>query len=303
MAQEHIGQTRQSEKRISPAPASESAGAGTHQGRSLHLLSLLQTSLEVGTVVRLFAEECAKYVPYDSYSYSNKVDGVEFETGTAARHSCHYRLVVADESLGQLTLTRVLPFGETEIVELEDMLVALVYPLRNALLYQRALQSALKDPLTGLYNRIALDAALQREFNLARRNKSALSLLVLDIDNFKIINDTYGHAAGDTVIKALAEAIAAHSRNTDILARFGGEEFALLLHATDAAGAQVIGARICEAVRAIVCKVKGANIHFTISVGVATLARDKSEKSLLERADMAMYAAKRGGRDRVCLAE
>ena len=148
-----------------------------------------------------------------------------------------------------------------------------------------------------------MDSSLQREFNLARRNKSALSLLVLDIDNFKIINDTHGHAAGDAVIKALAESIAARSRNTDILARFGGEEFALLLNATDAAGAQVIAARICAAVRAITCKVKGANIRFTVSVGVATLAHDKNEKSLLERADMAMYAAKRDGRDRVCVAE
>lgn len=303
MAPEHTEQTRQSDKRIAPVFTSNPTVTGKNQDRSLRLLLQLQTSLEAGAVVRLFADECAKYVSYDSLIFSNKVDGVEIETGNAARHSCHYRLVVADESLGQLTLTRALPFSDAEIVELEDMLVSLVYPLRNALLYQRALQSALKDPLTGLYNRTALDAALQREFNLARRNKSTLSLLVLDIDNFKIINDTHGHTAGDAVIKALAESIAAQSRNTDILARFGGEEFALLLNGTGAAGAQVIGTRICEAARAIVCKVKGARIHFSVSVGVATLSRDKNEKSLFERADKAMYVAKRGGRDRVCVAE
>jgi diguanylate cyclase (GGDEF)-like protein len=302
MVPESIQQTRQSDKRIAPATASAYPGAGV-PGRSLHLLTQLQTSLEVAAVVRLFAQECARHVPYDSFQFSNKMDGVELATGSAARHSCHYRLVVADESLGQLTLTRALPFGDAEIIELEDMLVTLVYPLRNALFYQRALQSALKDPLTGLYNRTALDAALLREFNLARRNKSALSLLVLDIDNFKIINDTHGHAAGDAVIKALAESIAARSRNTDILARFGGEEFALLLNATNAAGAKVIAARVCEAVRAIVCQVKDVRIRFTVSVGVATLAPDEDEKSLLERADMAMYLAKRSGRDRVCVAE
>lgn len=303
MMQEHIEETRQGEKRIAPAPTIGSLVPATPQGRSLHLLSQLQTTLEADTVVLLFAEECAKHVPYDSFTYSNKIDGVMVDTGSAARHSCHYRLVVAEESLGQLTLTRSRPYADTEITELEDMLVALVYPLRNALLYQRALRSAQKDALTGLYNRSALDTSLQREFNLARRNKTALSLLVLDIDNFKVINDTHGHAAGDAVIKQLAAAIAALSRNTDIVARFGGEEFALLLNATDKAGAQVIAARICEAVRALVCKVKGARIPFTVSIGVATLARDKNEKSLLERADMAMYAAKRGGRDRVCVAE
>ncbi len=300
MEQEHIEQTRPGEKPIAPASGS---GSGAHQGRTLFLLSQLQTSLEVATVVRLFAEECVKHVPYDSYTFSSKADGVEIGSGSAARHSCHYRLVAADVSLGQLTLTRAQPFSDAEIIDLEDMLVALVYPLRNAQLYQRALQSALKDPLTGLYNRSALDASLTREFNLARRNKTALSLLVLDIDNFKTINDTHGHAAGDAVIKALAESIAAHSRNTDILARFGGEEFALLLNATDAAGAQVIATRICAAARAIDCQVKGARIPFTVSVGVATLAGDKNEKSLLERADMAMYEAKRGGRNQVSVAQ
>jgi diguanylate cyclase (GGDEF)-like protein len=303
MAQEHLEQTRQSDKRIAPAAADQPAATGRHQDRSLQLLLQLQTSLDVATVMRLFAEQCARHVPYDSYIYSNKVDGVEVATGTVARHSCHYRLVVGDESLGQLTLTRVLPFDEREMVELEDMLVTLVYPLRNALLYQRAVQSALKDPLTGLYNRTALDAALLREFNLARRNKSQLSLLVLDIDNFKIINDTHGHAAGDAVIKVLAELIAVQSRNTDILARFGGEEFALLLNATDAAGAQVIATRICEAARASICKVKEARIRFSVSIGVATLNGEKNEKFLLERADKAMYMAKRAGRDRVCMAE
>ena len=302
MMPEPIPQTRQSDKRIAPPPANAHPSTG-EQGRSLHLLTQLQTSLEVGTVMRLFAEECARNVPYDSFLFSNKMDGVELATDSAARHSCHYRMVVADESLGQLTLTRAQPFSDAEIVVLEDMLVTLVYPLRNALYYQRALQSALKDPLTGLYNRTALDASLLREFNLARRNKSALSLLVLDIDNFKIINDTHGHAAGDAVIKALAESIAARSRNTDILARFGGEEFALLLNATNAAGAKVIATRVCEAVRGIVCQVKDVRIPFTVSVGVATLAQDENEKSLLERADMAMYTAKRSGRDRVCVAE
>ncbi len=303
MAPEQIVQTRQSDKRIAPVFPGSTVTPSKDQDRSLRLMLQLQTSLEAGAVVRMFADECAKYVPYDSLIFSNKVDGVEVATGTAARHSCQYRLVVADESLGKLTLTRASPFSDAEIAELEDMLVPLVYPLRNALLYQRALQSALKDPLTGLYNRAALDAALLREFNLARRNKSTLSLLVLDIDNFKIINDTYGHATGDVVIKSLAESIAAHSRNTDILARYGGEEFALLLNATDATGAWVIGTRICEAARALVCKVKGTRIHFTVSIGVATLARDKNEKSLFERADKAMYVAKRAGRDRVCVAE
>lgn len=303
MAHEHVEQTRQSDKRIAPAPAGQ-APAGTRQrNRSLQLLLQLQTSLEVATVMRLFADECARHVTYDSYTYRNQVEGVEVATGVVTRHSCHYRLVAADESLGELTLTRAQPFADREILELEDMLATLVYPLRNALLYQRALQSALKDPLTGLCNRSALDAALLREFNLARRNKTPLSLLVLDIDNFKVINDTHGHAAGDVVIKALAELIAKQSRNTDILARFGGEEFALLLNATDATGARVIAGRIRDAAHAVVCRVKDAPIRFTVSIGVATLNGEQNEKRLLERADEAMYVAKRSGRDRVSVAQ
>jgi diguanylate cyclase (GGDEF)-like protein len=265
-------------------------------------LSQLQTTLDAVQVMRLFADECRKVMPYDSFSYRNDADGLVLDMGRAARHSCTYRLVVAEDVLGQLTLTRAGKFHEDETVELEYLLVSLVYPLRNALLYQRAQQSALRDALTGLHNRAAMDEALRREFHLARRNRSVLSLAVLDIDHFKSINDTYGHAAGDEVLKAVARTIADSIRATDILARYGGEEFCLLLSNTDRAGAAIIAERVREAVAKAVCQVKGAAIHFTLSVGVATLGPQGDEQTLFEQADAALYGAKHAGRNRVCLA-
>ena len=131
--------------------------------------------------------------------------------------------------------TRARRFSTEDAAAIENLLVSLVYPLRNALAHQRSLESALKDALTGLYNRAPMTNAQHREIRLARRHKAPLSLLMLDIDRFKHINDSYGHAAGDTALKVLAECIANCIRNTDVLARFGGEEFAVLLNSTERA--------------------------------------------------------------------
>ena len=292
-------------ERSAPALQVPAVGASSprlREDRSLYILSQLQTSLETEKVVELFAEECRKIIPYDNFWYKNPVEGVSIKSGRRAHQSCSYRLVVADEALGRITLTRDSKFRDDELTELENLLVVLVYPLRNAIMYRRALQSALRDPLTGCYNRSAMDTALEREFSLAHRGKSPLSLLVMDIDNFKTINDNYGHTVGDAVIKHLAECVANCARKTDILSRFGGEEFSLLLHATDAAGAALLASRICEAVRATPFRVKGVDVRLTVSIGVATLAEERDEKIFFDRADMAMYEAKRGGRDQMRVA-
>jgi diguanylate cyclase (GGDEF)-like protein len=303
MAHELVESVHARNKPVLQAAAMTASSLRLSEDRSLHILSQLQTSLEAEKVVELFAEECLKIIPYDSICYKNPVEGISVKSGRRARHSCSYRLVAVDDALGRITLTRSTRFRDDELLELEDLLVTLVYPLRNAIMYRRALQSALKDPLTGCYNRSAMDTALEREFSLAHREKTPLSLLVLDIDNFKAINDSYGHAVGDAVIKSLAECIASCARKTDILSRFGGEEFSLLLHATDREGAVLLAGRICDAVRATHCRVKGIDVRYTVSIGVATLGDERDEKVFLDKADMAMYEAKRNGRDRVYAAD
>ncbi len=285
------------------APAVSGEQAPRSQGRALEILAVLQTTLEIERLVELFSDAIRKSLAHDGIRYENPVQDIEVSRGEQSRHSCTYRLVVAEELLGRVTLTRAYPFEPLELIEFESLLVSLVYPLRNALAHQRALVTALKDSLTGFYNRAALSAALHREIKLARRNKTPLSLIMLDIDHFKSINDHHGHAAGDTALKLLAGAVASCTRDTDVLARYGGEEFAIVLNNTDRRGAELLAERICAALRAARFFHHGEEIGFTVSVGVAAFREPDDEHRLFERADHALYAAKRKGRDRVECAE
>jgi diguanylate cyclase (GGDEF)-like protein len=160
----------------------------------------------------------------------------------------------------------------------------------------------LTDPLTGCLNRRGLDQALAREIARSTRAGSELSLLALDLDHFKNINDSYGHIAGDVVLREFGALLVQTARAGDMVARTGGEEFSILLPDTDPSGAYRAGVRLCDSVRAHPFLVNGKRVHVTISIGVVSasgVANDTVGMNLKERADEALYAAKRGGRDRV----
>ncbi len=153
------------------------------------------------------------------------------------------------------------------------------------------------DPLTGLYNRRYLTEILISTCALARRGSGTLSIIMLDIDHFKAVNDQYGHAVGDQVLIYLAKTIQASLRESDIAARFGGEEFILLLPNTNAEGAVQAASRILSTLR-LTCP-PGLPKPVTASAGVASLTAQESDEALLERADQALYEAKGQGRDQV----
>ena len=165
---------------------------------------------------------------------------------------------------------------------------------------QRLLHLAARDRLTGVYNRGQFDLALAREMELASRRREPLSIAVLDLDHFKRVNDTLGHAAGDEVLVTVAARLSSGIRSTDVVARYGGEEFVVLFPGTDRNAAAV---RI-EALRALVSatpvNAKENEITVTFSAGIAQSPIDgMSPTALLARADMRLLAAKRAGRDRV----
>ena len=160
---------------------------------------------------------------------------------------------------------------------------------------------ATTDPLTGIYNRRHFMTLLAREQERTLRYGNTFSLLILDIDHFKRINDSFGHPVGDEAIKAMAAAAAAHLRPTDIIGRFGGEEFVVLLPQTDEAGAVVAAERIRDAVRRVDLLAGEQSVRFTVSIGTATFARPIGIEQLVACADHALYAAKSAGRNRVCV--
>jgi len=155
------------------------------------------------------------------------------------------------------------------------------------------------DPLTGLLNRHALDAAIEREMARSARHLYPLSVLVMDLDHFKRVNDTYGHDAGDAVLKAFAQAAAETLRRDDVLGRQGGEEFLALLPGSGLASALMVAERIRAAVAAISLLHDGRAVGVTVSIGVATATDSGSWEPALRAADAALYEAKRSGRNRV----
>ncbi len=156
------------------------------------------------------------------------------------------------------------------------------------------------DHLTGLANRRAFFEAAQLELQRWARAPRELSLIMFDADHFKQINDTWGHPAGDAVLRALAASMSAIFRKSDIVARLGGEEFGVMLTGTGTAGAVTVATRLLRAVEAQTVAVDGSSIHYTLSAGVASMDPGVTGlDALIKRADVALYEAKRKGRNRV----
>jgi diguanylate cyclase (GGDEF)-like protein len=159
------------------------------------------------------------------------------------------------------------------------------------------------DPLTGLSNRRRFEEACEIETMRFRRYGVPASLVMLDIDFFKRVNDTYGHATGDAVLVALAETCRRALRETDVAARLGGEEFAVLLPMTSETGALEIAERLRTRLAATSVQTPAGRLNFTVSLGVATFSGQDEAETVLARADAALYRAKEYGRNRVEVAE
>jgi diguanylate cyclase (GGDEF)-like protein len=262
----------------------------------------LQTSLDVERILRLFFTAVQSLVPLNALTYQQPTADLRLELGERASHSAGYRLSHEGEYLGELAFRRQQRFSDLELGQLESLLASLLFPLRNALLYRAAVQSALRDPLTNTGNRIAMDQILQREIDLARRNQQPLSLLMLDLDHFKRINDNHGHSAGDEVLIDVAATLKSQLRNIDMVFRYGGEEFLVVLSGTGREAAAMVGERLRHAVQELQCLAQGQPIEVSISLGCASLLAGESAESLLRRADSALYVAKRDGRNRLRMA-
>ncbi len=163
-------------------------------------------------------------------------------------------------------------------------------------------ESTTADPLTGLNNRRYLEQRIRSEYAFAKRHQRPLSMLVLDIDNFKRVNDTWGHIAGDAVLRAVGACLTSTLRTEDVAARFGGEEFVLLLRDEDAAGTQIAAERIRAQIEKMRVPWEGRSIGVTVSIGLATFTPETNFEdgdAILARADACLFRAKQSGRNRV----
>jgi diguanylate cyclase (GGDEF)-like protein len=197
------------------------------------------------------------------------------------------------------TITKIIEQREQRHRQILGQLERQVHHLMREL-HQARLESA-TDPLTALYNRRAFEECLQHTLNLNRLFGYPATMLLIDIDHFKQVNDTYGHATGDAVLRAVAEQIVrVCKRRSDFAARYGGEEFAVILRETTLREALRIAQQLVEQIRKHAIPIAdGSTIRVTVSVGLSELQRDESAEAWFRRTDALLYQAKRAGRDRI----
>ncbi|XOB90806.1 GGDEF domain-containing protein [Pseudomonadota bacterium 24LQ007] len=259
----------------------------------------LSTTLSLEAQLSILAEEMTDMVPFDSLNYRHRIARQDFvfSTGMGGPHRCEYRLSLEGHQYGTLTLHRRQRFSDDELTGIEMMLSGAICHIRNACQFIAIEQTALTDSLTGIGNKRALDEALQRASAMADRHGAPWSLILCDLDHFKLINDNHGHVVGDHILARTAEKLEQALRNSDTVYRFGGEEFAILLPHTNEQEARDVADRIRGAIESI--RVDGGETPLTVtaSCGVAMHLTDEQPEQWLARADEALYRAKAAGRN------
>jgi diguanylate cyclase (GGDEF)-like protein len=209
--------------------------------------------------------------------------------------------------IGAMEKLYVYPLSVTDVMEdlfrlvgSAFVIVAIIKWIKyNEEIKQQLIELASKDDLTGIMNRRVFDIEFKREFANAKRYKKEFSLIAIDLDGFKEINDQYGHFFGDLVLKMFTKEVNSLLREGDIFSRWGGDEFSILLSQTGKENALKVAEKIRYATKNIHVKTDGENIHFTVSLGVTTFTNnDYDVIEVIERADKALYEAKKSGRDR-----
>lgn len=209
-------------------------------------------------------------------------------------------LKVGNTVVGVMNLSRTTPgtFSPSELRLLSLLADQAAVAISNASLHQLISRQAYSDTLTGLPNRRALDERLEEEVMAARRNNYSFAVIMMDLDGFKDVNDTYGHSAGDEVLKLVFSQMARGVRNTDFLARYGGDELTLILSQSDLSSAQIVSEKIIEGMKKIKPKLPdGRKFALSISGGIALYPiHGRNGSDLLRAADAALYQAKKYNR-------
>jgi diguanylate cyclase (GGDEF)-like protein len=209
-------------------------------------------------------------------------------------------IVMGNDRLGRVAIAVRAPEHPRDAELVEVLARELAGPIRITTLVEESRHLAAVDPLTGLTNRRAFLHEVEAEVARAERHRQPLSFVILDVDHFKRINDTHGHAGGDAVLSELGRALAKQARKGDVIARWGGEEFILALHSADLDGATIVAERLRALFEGLVIAgPTGERIPVTASFGVVQRGRGERVDATIDRADRAMYRSKTGGRNRV----
>ena len=237
---------------------------------------------------------------FSTSSYYRGADNPLFKKG----YFVSIPLMIEQEIVGVLNINDVgqdsFDVGDLDFILKLSEFIAM--SISNAVLYEQTNKLAVTDGLTGISNRPSVEKSLQIEFERSKRYNSPLSFIILDVDHFKDVNDTYGHQKGDEILIAVASLLKKACRANDIAARYGGEEFIMVLPQSNAQGAFKIAERVREEMMKISFTGNESNFAVTVSCGVAEFNKDyESINKLITVADLALYEAKNGGRNKTIL--
>jgi diguanylate cyclase (GGDEF)-like protein len=228
---------------------------------------------------------------------------IRVATGFLVHSLLYIPLLSKGRTLGVLGVDNIASqrgFSGTEEAQLASLADYATVAIENAHLYNQLQQQAITDELTGLYNRRGLFELGRREVERSLRFNRQLPALMIDIDHFKQVNDTYGHAVGDQVLRVMAERFRRNVREIDIVGRYGGEEFVILLLENDLASAEQVADRLRQLISNIPFQTTKGSIRITVSMGLTAVSAEVGDlAALLQRADQALYLAKNSGRNRV----
>lgn len=274
----------------------------------VEFIQALVTTLEPETVLARLHEQLYRKLRHSGWSFTLEGSEATWSGGVADRHRVEYAIRFKGASLGSLVLMRGRRFTDEEQQHMEALLGLATPSLANALRFQRLLENLETDELTRLGNRRAFEKQGEKWLADCRRQGRPLSVLAIDLDHFKQINDRFGHPAGDKVLQRVADTLRASTRQSDLCVRMGGEEFLAILPGTDLSHAMECAERIRQAIAALHASAAGVDeatpagdgpIRITASVGVATIGRSTTLQAAYQAADEALYAAKRAGRNRI----
>ena len=289
-----------------PATDAATAAVLTHGAeRQLLLLHRLLGCSEQGELIQRFVQWVTDSGLAEGVRFQGAQADESISLGKRHNHSAQYELNLDRVALGSMTLYRQARYSEDELTVLEQALGALArcLQLANDVAFLRAL--ATRDALTGLRNRRAMDDWLSKEISRTRRHDMPLTLMMIDVDHFKVLNDRLGHPTGDHILRTLAAVLDQSTRASDLSFRFGGDEFAILLPQTGLDNAVIVA----EQIRHNLDRLTDEKLQITdaanglrpdISIGIAALRDGDTHETLLRRADTHLYHAKAMGGARVC---